>query len=113
MKNKNWIFLLGGILLISIVALFSIKHFSKTPTIANIYKDGELIKSVELKSLTTPVEIPIINKDSKNIILAEPDGISMKSANCPDRLCMHQGKIHDSTAPIVCLPNRIVIQLTD
>lgn len=33
----------------------------------------------------------------------------MSYADCPDHLCMHQGKIHTDGASIVCLPNKVVV----
>ena len=37
--------------------------------------------------------------------------IGIITADCPDKLCVHQGFISDSRLPITCLPNRLVIQL--
>ena len=36
----------------------------------------------------------------------------MKSADCPDQVCVHQGWISDSTVPIVCLPHQVIIEVT-
>ena len=37
----------------------------------------------------------------------------MAEADCPDEICIKQGAIEDSARPIVCLPNNIVIKLTN
>lgn len=34
----------------------------------------------------------------------------MQSANCPDKLCVKQGKISD-IGSIVCLPNKVIIEI--
>ena len=46
-----------------------------------------------------------------NEIEVRPGSIAIISADCPDKLCVHQGFISDSRLPITCLPNRLVIQL--
>ena len=36
----------------------------------------------------------------------------MTRADCPDQLCIHQGPIHIQGETIVCLPNRVVVEIT-
>ena len=48
---------------------------------------------------------------AENVILVEPNQISMQSATCPDHLCVKQGAISDGILPIVCLPNHIRISI--
>ncbi len=46
-----------------------------------------------------------------NILVIEDGYAYMKSANCPDHLCVHQGKISLSGERIVCLPNKVMIEV--
>ena len=46
-----------------------------------------------------------------NEVEVRPGCIAIISADCPDKLCVHQGFISDSRLPITCLPNRLVIRL--
>ena len=48
---------------------------------------------------------------SQNEVEVRPGSIGILSADCPDKLCVHQGFISDSRLPITCLPNRLVILL--
>ncbi len=34
----------------------------------------------------------------------------MKSAECPDKICVKHGELKSLNNPIVCLPNKIVIK---
>ena len=46
-----------------------------------------------------------------NMVLVEPGRIRVERADCPDQICVHQGYISDGSQPIVCLPNRLIIQI--
>ena len=35
----------------------------------------------------------------------------MKEANCPDKLCIHQGKISKNGETIVCLPHGLIVEI--
>lgn len=113
MKTRHWIMLFiitAAICIISAAALY----FSGTEaSVAEIYRDGELIKTVNLSEIKDTREIVVRSADNKNenIILAEHGRISIKSATCPDKLCVKQGWITNSAAPIVCLPNHVIVKI--
>lgn len=46
-----------------------------------------------------------------NIITVKDGAVYMTHADCPDKLCINQGKIYLSGERIVCLPNRIMIEV--
>lgn len=48
-----------------------------------------------------------------NHIQIENGTVRMTYANCPDHLCVNQGKIKADGEMIVCLPNRVVVQVSD
>lgn len=76
---------------------------------ACIYENGELVHKINLSNVSKPYSITI----GGNVVLVEKGQISMMEADCPDGLCIKQGAISGSARPIVCLPNNIVIKLTD
>lgn len=77
--------------------------------VVKIYQNGGLAETVDLMSVSKAYTIEL----EGNTILIEPDGVSVKEANCPDMLCVRQGKIHKPGHSIVCLPNRVVIEISD
>ena len=111
MRANFWLILFGSILLLSLTSLLLFPRLVPSPTIAEIYQDGMLIETVDLNSLTEPYKIRLVSEGRENVILAEKGQIAMQSANCPDRLCVHQGAIKNSLYPIVCLPNKVTIKL--
>ncbi|MBQ1802781.1 MAG: NusG domain II-containing protein [Lachnobacterium sp.] len=56
-----------------------------------------------------------IKKNGKvtNEIQIKDGKASMKCANCPDKLCVKQHAISKKNETIVCLPNKVVVTVTD
>ena len=46
-----------------------------------------------------------------NILVIKDGKAYMKEASCPDGLCKRQGKISHSGERILCLPNRVVVEV--
>ena len=57
-----------------------------------------------------------INQDTtyyldNNTVVIKNGKVYMESANCPDKLCVKHKKISKRNETIVCLPNRVVIEV--
>ena len=76
---------------------------------ACIYEGESLIHKIDLSSVVKPYSVTV----GGNVILVEKGQISMIEADCPDGLCIKQGAITNDARPIVCLPNSVVIKLTN
>lgn len=48
-----------------------------------------------------------------NILCIENGFAYMFEADCPDKICISEGKINRIGQQIVCLPNRLVVTVTD
>lgn len=46
-----------------------------------------------------------------NILVIEDGAAFMKDADCPDKLCVHQKKKSKTGERIVCLPNRVMVEI--
>lgn len=87
-------------------------HSESSGYTAEIYQEGELLFSIPLNEVTEIQTFTVKASDGgQNEIQIRPGSIGIISADCPDKLCVHQGFISDSRLPITCLPNRLVIQL--
>lgn len=81
---------------------------------ADIYQDGVLLTSLPLEGFDTPYRFTVTGENGcVNELEIRPGSIGMVSADCPDKLCVHQGFIDRPGLPIVCLPNKLVIRLRD
>lgn len=83
-------------------------------TIACITRNGVLLYELDLTKETKQRYIDITAEDGTllNRISVEPGRIRVEHANCPDQVCVNQGWIQDSALPIVCLPNKLIIEIT-
>ena len=80
--------------------------------VATITLDGEVLDEIDLTQVQEPYSFTVTGKDGlTNTILVEPGRIRVEKADCPDQICVHQGYISDGSRPIVCLPNRLIIQI--
>lgn len=112
MKLKNSLLLFGGLILIAVFAIIFLENIEPNHPIAEIYVDEELVREIDL-SFDRDEEITISSQYGENILSVKKDSISVKSASCPDKLCISQGEITNSTKPIICLPNKMVIKIRD
>lgn len=101
MKKNDFIFI-GVILLIAVLAFVSIPK--ESGNIAKITVDGKLYSTVSLEEDTK------IKINETNVAVVKDGEIYMESATCPDKLCVNQGKISDSSKKIICLPNKVIIE---
>lgn len=112
MKNRSYILLFGGLLLCCLVLLLVFRFLGdETQKTVQVYQGDTLLTSVDLTKVTEAYDLPITQNGHTNILRISPDGVEMVSADCPDQLCVRQGKIQNSIYPIVCLPNRLRIEL--
>ncbi len=100
------------LLLAAASAAFLLLRPGTPGTVAVVTLDGEVVREIDLSALKEPVTFTVEGPEGlHNVITAEPGRIRVDSANCPDQICVHQGWISDDLVPIVCLPNRMIIEL--
>ena len=105
MKTRTYLLIFGAILALCAAALLLLPRMGDGKT-AEIYLDGELIRTVDLgKNETFTVE----SERGSNEITVENGTIRVSAATCPDQICVRRGACSDG-APVVCLPNRLVIR---
>ncbi len=60
-----------------------------------------------------------LNKDQEieindtNVLVISDGEAYMKDATCPDKLCIYQGHISSDGEMIICLPNRVFVEVQD
>lgn len=63
-------------------------------------------------SLAENQSISIDQAEAHNLIAIENGAVRMEESNCTGQQCVYQGSITHSGESIICLPHRIVIEIT-
>ena len=109
-RNIKWIIIFA--LLCALCVTLHVFHAKRqSGKLAVIKKDGEIIKTIDLSAVSEPYEIRVETDGGYNIIYVEKGKISVKDADCPDKLCVKQGTIENGAYPIVCLPHKITVSI--
>ena len=110
--NKTAKLILAALALVAIVSaawiLFIDRETNDPRVIVEV--DGEIYCQYDMDEVDGIIPISTPN-GGENRLYVQEDLVFMDSANCPDKLCVKQGVIRDSTVPIVCLPNKVVVRI--
>ena len=104
------------ILITSTVAVLAINNNAKNQDekIARIYQENKLIYTIDLNSVKKTYRLTIDGEDkSENLVEVRNGSIGIIEASCTDHICIDTGFIDNSSVPVVCLPNKIIIEISD
>ncbi len=104
-KYKNDLILVGVIIILGLAVLFSVRLTRKNGNTVKIIVDGQLNSEYSLFDNTQ------IDINGKNILVIEDGFAFVKAADCPDKICVSHKKISKKGETIVCLPNKVVIEI--
>lgn len=112
MKSKKlWISVCIVLFLIGVIGSLWLLCKPHSQTV-QIIQDGEILYTIDLeKSEDRTIEVEY--QGSKNIIQIKNHKISVIDAECPDHTCVKMGELKSSAAPIVCLPNKLIIKFAE
>lgn len=106
MKRKD-LWLIGAILFIALVSALAFQFTKESGARLRITVDG---KEYGVYSLSKDQNITI---GDTNICRIAGGSVKMTEADCPDQLCIHQKAIDARGGTIVCLPNRVFLEIID
>ncbi len=113
-KNIKWAAVFLLIIAASIAVRFLHKSFAKPPKTAQILQNGVVIRTVDLENVSEPYEFEVVSEDGGyNVVRAEQGRIGVVDADCPDKICVRQGFITSGVLPVVCLPHKLSVVITD
>lgn len=112
MNRNAKVILLLLVLVGAACAAYVLLRPAGTGVVARITLDGELVEEIDLSAVTQAYTFTVEGPGGfTNTIQVEHGRIRVLEAGCPDQVCVNQGYISDGTVPIVCLPNRLVIEI--
>lgn len=109
MKTKYWIILFCCLAAVCLLCSFFIFFGGASGTTATVSSDGVTVMTLDL---TADGEYRIESDYGVNVLRIADGKVSVLSADCPSQDCVRHAPAN-AGAPIVCLPNRLVITFSD
>ncbi len=109
--KKTDMFIIIGIIVVSAVSWGIYNHvFAEDRVKAEIYYYSELVETVDL---STGEEKTFSIPQDENVIfhLYQDGSIAFEESDCPDKVCIHAGKLRTAGQFAACLPNGIVMKI--
>lgn len=109
----------GDKILVAVLVVFSIFlafYMSKVNAetegkYVSIQINGEEINAIDFSDDIIGQTYTVETEYGRNVLEFGKDSIKMIEASCPDQLCIKQGTISHVGQLIVCLPNRLVVEI--
>ena len=109
MKTKYWILLFALLAAACLLCSYFLFFGGASGTTATVASDGVTVMTLDL---SVDGEYTIKSDYGENTIRVEDGKVSVVSADCPTQDCVRHAP-SNSGAPIVCLPNRLVITFSN
>ena len=106
--NKNDIKLILILLLLISLSLIIINKTKKEGITAIVYYENKEILKIDMN---LDKEYTVQGLLGDVIIEVKENKIRVKKENSPNHICSKEGYISDSTKPLICLPNKVVIKI--
>ena len=98
------------LLTVSIVIVLIMNFNKKTGYNVKISADGKTVKTL---SLDKDDEYVFESDKGYNIVEIKDGEVSVKEADCPDKICVNHKKISNVGESIICLPHKLVIEIRE
>lgn len=109
LKYKKDFILIGTILILA-CGFFLVKNFTaKNGNTVKILIDGKEKYSYNLSKDKTQEILTGDNGVFSNTVVIKGGKVTVKSANCPDKICVKHRAISKKGETIVCLPHKLVV----
>lgn len=109
-KLKNDLILIGVILLFAIIIFAVFKLNLKDGNKVKVIVDS---KEKYCYNFNEDNEVVIQSGENTNVLVIENGQAYIKSANCPDKICVAHRKISKTGETIVCLPHKLVVEIAE
>ena len=105
MKKNDWILVIAILILAGVGFFIYTSLGRQTAGIVKITVEGELFGTY---SLEKEQEIKI---NDTNYLMIKEGQADMIEADCPDQICVEHISISKNKETIVCLPNKVIVEI--
>lgn len=106
--KKRDIVLAAVLLILGIVGVLIVKYGLKTGSTADVYIDDKLVQTLDM---SVDDEYTFQTDKGSNTVEVRDGAVSMKLADCPDKVCVRMGAKNRNGETITCLPHKLVIEV--
>ena len=111
-KKKNDLILIGVLLMVALAAYFCISFFQGASTKNGVavvtIDDAEYGRFPLVVDTEERIELP---DGSYNLLVIQDGKADVTEASCPDGICVNHRAISKQGQSIVCLPNKVVVEI--
>ena len=104
--KKRDIVLAAVLLILGVTGVLIVKYGLKSGNTADVYIDDKLVQTIDL---SVDDEYTFQTDKGSNTVEVRNGAVSMKSADCPDKVCVRMGTKNRNSETITCLPHKLVI----
>lgn len=105
-KKKDWI-LIAIVLVVALSAVFMHHTLQQTGNGQVIIKiNGAIEGTYDLND-----DKEILINDGSNVLIINNGKADMIEADCPDKLCVNQKAVSKNNENIICLPNKVIVEV--
>ena len=112
LKTRTWVILIAAVAAALAVLSWALLRARQPGTVVEVVQDGVVLREIDLSAVTEEysfvVEWP---GGGSNTLLVQPGRICVSEADCPDQICVSQGWLSDQSAPVICLPHRLMLRI--
>lgn len=107
-KYRNDFIIIFSVLLAAFLIILTLRLTAKGGKNVKVLIDGE--EKYRL-SLSENIEKIISQNGQENILIIKNGKAKITSASCPDKICVSHKAISKSGETIICLPNKVVVEI--
>ncbi len=115
LKKRYDLLLLAALVLVGLgltaFVLLSRMNSASDGLTVTIRQDNEVVATLPLDEDAT-YAVQGEDGGTTNLVVIEDGTVHMEEADCPDQLCVKQGKISYAGDSLICLPNRVVVEIS-
>lgn len=104
------IILLASVVLVALIALIVMKLNTTDKQLVKVMVDGKLVHEMSILVDETYV---VSQGDKTNTVIVENGKVRVEEASCPDKICEKHVPISMTGETIICLPNKVVVEVAN
>lgn len=110
--KKNDVIMIAVIVIIALAAFVGVNLYGEQNT-----KDAQAVVTIDGKEygsypLAEDITVKIESENGGfNLLVIEDGAASVEEASCPDKICVRHKPIDKTGETLVCLPNKVVVEI--